>query len=156
MSTTDTGVAQLLSYVVGGKALGVPLLRVKGILPYRGARALAGAPPFIRGVVPVQGTAVPVVDLAAALGMKAATTTRSCVLLVEPAAGRGTLTLGVLADAVNDVVELGPRDIGPPPLREDGIAVPHVHGVATVHGRSHVLLDLDGVLGALRSQPSAG
>jgi purine-binding chemotaxis protein CheW len=148
--------SQYLSYVVSGTDFGVPILKVKEILQFEGVTAVPGTPPSIRGVVNVRGAVVPIVDLGVKFGRpQAVPTKRTCVLVVETATAQGALTLGVLADAVNEVVDLRPEDIEPPPSLGNGISLDHVTGMGKVGKGFCILLDIDRVLAASEVEAAA-
>jgi len=122
---------------------------VKEILQHEEITQVPGTPPSIRGVINVRGAVVPVVDPAVKFGRPASTPTRlTCVLVVEVATSEGGLTLGVLADAVNEVVDLRPADVEPPPTFGPGVRVDYLVGVGKVGKGFVLLLDLDRVLTA--------
>src|SRR5689334_10237611 len=104
--TQADSASQYLSFSVAETDYGVPILKVKEILEYEEVTRVPGTPASIRGVINVRGAVVPVVDLGVKFGKpEAIATKRSCVLVVEVQAD-ATLTLGVFADAVNEVVDL--------------------------------------------------
>jgi len=140
---------QYLSFVVAGTNYGVPILKVKEILQYEELTLVPGTSPSIRGVINVRGAVVPVVDPAVKFGRPASAPTRlTCVLVVEIATSEGSLTLGVLADAVNAVVDLRAVDVEPPPTFGPGVRVDYLAGVGKVGKGFVLLLDLDRVLTA--------
>jgi chemotaxis signal transduction protein len=151
MRTDETQVeaaSQYLSFAVAGSDYGAPILKVKEILQYEEVTPVPGTPPSIRGVINVRGAVVPVVDLGVKFGKpEAIATKRSCVLVVEVAAAEA-LTLGVLADAVNEVVDLRPEDIEPPPSFGAGVKVDYLTGMGKVGKGFVLLIDLDRVLTA--------
>lgn len=148
MQTEQTeATRQYLSFVVGATDFGIPILKVREILPCEELTPLPGTPASIRGVINVRGAVVPVVDLAVKFGKgEVARTNRTCVLVVEVSAGPEQLTLGVIADAVREVVDLGPRDVEPPPAFGAGVKLEHVTGMGKVGNGFVILLDLDRVL----------
>jgi purine-binding chemotaxis protein CheW len=106
-----------------------------------------GTPASIRGVINVRGSVVPVVDLAMKFGRpEQATTKRTCVLVVETKAKDEVLTLGVIADAVSEVVDLGPEDIEPAPTFGTGLRLEHITGMGKAGKGFVILLDIDRVL----------
>ena len=138
---------QYLSFVVGGTDFGVPILKVKEILQFEGVTQVPGTPASIRGVINVRGAVVPVVDLAMKFGRpEQATTKRTCVLVVELRSRDEVLTLGVLADAVNEVVDLGAGDIEPAPTFGTGLKLEHITGMGRAGKGFVILLDVDRVL----------
>ena len=138
---------QFLSFSVAGSDYGLPILKVREILSYEGSTPVPGTPPSIRGVVNVRGSVVPVVDLAVKFGRAATDSTkRTCVLVVEAVSGGENLTVGLLAGAVNEVVELAPGDVEPPPAFGAGVKVDYLLGLGKTAAGFVLLLDLDRVL----------
>jgi chemotaxis signal transduction protein len=140
---------QYLSFTVAGIEYGVPILKVKEILQYEVPTRVPGTPPSIRGVVNVRGAAVPIVDLGVKFGNGEVPPTKlTCVLVVEVRADAAHLVLGVLADAVNEVVDLRPEDVDEPPTFGAGIRVDYLVGVGKAGTRFILLVDIDRVLTA--------
>ncbi len=138
---------QFLSFSVAGSDYGLPILKVREILSYEGSTPVPGTPPSIRGVVNVRGSVVPVVDLAVKFGRTATDATkRTCVLVVDAVAAGESLTVGLLAGAVNEVVELAASDVEPPPAFGSGVKVDYLLGLGKTAAGFVLLLDLDRVL----------
>jgi len=149
-------VRQYLSFVVGGTDFGVPILKVKEILQFEGVTQVPGTPASIRGVVNVRGSVVPVVDLGVKFGKgEVAETKRTCVLVVETRTKDETLTLGVIADAVSEVVDLANDDVEPPPAFGTGVKLDHITGMGKVGKGFVILLDIDRVLTASEADLAA-
>jgi purine-binding chemotaxis protein CheW len=147
---------QFLSFTVAGSDYGLPILKVREILSYEGATPVPGTPPSIRGVVNVRGAVVPVVDLAVKFGRAATEATkRTCVLVVDAASGTESFTVGLLAAAVNEVVELAPGDVEPPPAFGTGLRVDHLLGLGKTPAGFVLLLELDRVLSASEAELAA-
>jgi purine-binding chemotaxis protein CheW len=149
-------VKQYLSFVVGGTDFGVPILKVKEILQYEGVTRVPGTPASIRGVINVRGAVVPVIDLGVKFGKpEVPETKRTCVLVVETKTKDETLTLGVIADAVSEVVDLANDDIEPPPAFGTGVKLDHITGMGKVGKGFVILLDIDRVLTASEADLAA-
>ncbi len=149
-------VSQYLSFVVGGNDFGVPILKVKEILQFEGVTRVPGTPPSIRGVINVRGAVVPVVDLGVKFGKgEVPVTKRTCVLVVEVKAVDGTLTLGVITDAVSEVVDLAPEAIEPPPDFGAGVKLDYITGMGKAGKGFVILLDIDRVLTASEAELAA-
>ncbi len=147
---------QFLSFAIGGTHFGVPILKVKEILQFEGVTRVPGTPPSIRGVINVRGAVVPVVDLAVKFGQgEVVQTNRTCVLVVETVTPAGLLTLGVIADAVNEVLDLAAAEIEPAPSYGTGRSLDHVNGMGKVAKGFVVLLDIDRVLSATEAELAA-
>jgi purine-binding chemotaxis protein CheW len=149
-------VRQYLSFVVAGTDFGVPILKVKEILQFEGVTRVPGTPASIRGVINVRGSVVPVVDLGVKFGKgEVPETKRTCVLVVETRTKDETLTIGVIADAVSEVVDLGSDDIEPPPAFGTGVKLDHITGMGKVGKGFVILLDIDRVLTASEADLAA-
>jgi purine-binding chemotaxis protein CheW len=158
--------AQYLTFHLGEEEYAVGILRVREILEYRSVTRVPLTPPWIRGVLNLRGSVVPVIDLAAKLGLApTAAGRRTCIVLVEvleaadgPEAGgredflagpeREATVLGILVDAVRQVVELLPGDVEPLPSFGTPVRIEYLLGMAKlkVDDGFALLLDLDRVL----------
>ena len=147
---------QYLSFDVAGTGYGLPILAVKEILQYEEPTRVPGAPASVRGVVNVRGAVVPVLDLAVKFGKPAtAPTKRTCILVVEAQAGAERLTLGVLSDAVSEVLDLRQDDIEPPPAFGTGVRLDYLTGMGKVGKEFVLLLDVDRVITASEGELAA-
>lgn len=141
---------QYLIFTLNGEALAIDILCIREIIDYGQPTELPLMPEAIRGVINLRGAVVPVIDLSARFGRgRTAVGRRTCIVILEVAGLPGEdepHTLGVVVDAVNEVLEIPPADIEPPPdfgarLRTDFIA-----GMGRVGSRFVILLDLERVL----------
>lgn len=140
---------QFLSFSVAGSDFAVGILQVKEILQYEPITRVPSVPASIRGVINLRGTVVPVVDLAVKLGLaETPVTPRTCILIVEVALGTDRTVMGVLADAVSEVLELGDGDIEPPPPFGTRVRVDYLTGMGKLGKGFVLLLDLDRALSA--------
>jgi len=140
---------QYLTFYVAGEEYAVTILKVTEIIECVSLTHVPGTPSWIRGVLNLRGAVVPVVDLTVKFGLPAtALTRRTCVVMVEIEHDSERLVLGVMADAVHQVVELGPEQVQPPPSFGPKVRVDCIHGMGNSGGRFIVLLDIDRVLTA--------
>ena len=104
-----------------------------------------------------RGAVVPVLDLAHLFAVPAtAVTKRSCVIIVEVRVDEQQLVMGILADAVNQVIELAPGAIEPPPAFGSRVRVDYLVGMGKMDSRKFVLiLDIDRLLGDVSSAAAA-
>ena len=139
--------AQYLTFSVAGEEYGVSILSVREILEYDTVTRVPRTPAFIRGVINLRGRVVPVVDLAARFGRPSRDVTkRTCVVIVEvELEGEGTV-MGLVADAVSQVVELGADDIEPAPSFGTHVDVGYLKGMGRLDKSFVLLLDIDRVL----------
>jgi purine-binding chemotaxis protein CheW len=140
---------QVLSFRIGGALFAVRLPLVREIVPYEAPTVVPSAPPFIRGVINLRGSVIPIVDLASRLGLPVSLITkRSCLLIIEADLGGERAVLGALVDEVREVLELAPSDIETPPSLGLPVSPELLGGLVRLEGRFVHLLDLPGVLAA--------
>jgi len=138
---------QYLTFFLAGEEYAITILKVTEILECAVLTKVPGAPAWVRGVINLRGAVVPVVDLAVKFGMpQTEITPRTCVVVVEVQSDQERLVLGVMADAVHQVVELGPEQIQPPPSFGAKVRVDCIQGMGDSNGKFVVLLDIDRVL----------
>lgn len=139
---------QFLSFQLAGEEFAFGILRVKEILEYDTITRVPSAPAAIRGVINLRGSVVPVVDLAMLFGLPpTAVTKRTCIVIVEVRVDDAEIVMGVLADAVSQVIDLGPDAIEPPPAFGSRVRVEYLVGMGKVDARKFVLiLDIDRLL----------
>jgi purine-binding chemotaxis protein CheW len=141
--------SQFLSFSLAGSEYGAGILRVREILQYEAITRVPSTPRSIRGVINLRGQVVPVVDLGAKFGAGETKPSKlTCILIVETNLDGQTTVVGILADAVREVIELGPDDIEPSPSFGTGVKVDFLLGMGKVGKRFVLLLDLDRVLSA--------
>lgn len=131
---------QFLSFRVADEDYAVPILQVQEIIGLTKTTVIPNTPPHVLGVINLRGTVVPVLDLRQKFGMPAAERTRTTVNIVINVAGR---TLGIVVDAVCDVVDLGPGQLKPPPEFDCSVDVGFLQGVAHADDRMLLVLDLE-------------
>ncbi|HEY0142475.1 MAG TPA: chemotaxis protein CheW [Thermoanaerobaculia bacterium] len=157
MNDMQTTQQQYLTFSVRGDEYAVAILRVKEIIAYDSITRVPRTPAFIRGVINLRGSVVPVIDLAQKFGYAMAEPTRnSCIVIVELQLGDKPIVLGLLVDEVDQVIDLQESEIQPPPSFGTKVAIDFLTGMGRVDGSSTsrssrgfvLLLDLDRVLAA--------
>jgi purine-binding chemotaxis protein CheW len=145
VSFNDDGTEQLLTFLIGEDEYGISILRVREIAEYRTLTPVPMTPPWMRGVMNLRGTVVPVVDLAARLGLeRTQVSRRTCLIIVELDADGERVVIAVMVDAVSRVVDISRSDVQePPPF---GLDIDFVPGLVRVDERLIVLLDLAAIL----------
>jgi len=148
---------QYLSFQLAGEEFAFGILRVKEILEYDTITRVPNAPAAVRGVINLRGAVVPVLDLGLLFNLPATTVTkRSCVIIVEVRVDDQELVMGILADAVNQVIDLAPETIEPPPAFGSRVRVEYLVGMGKVDARKFVLiLDIDRLLGDISPAATA-
>jgi purine-binding chemotaxis protein CheW len=140
---------QYLVFTLAAGDYGVSILKVKEILQYEEITRVPSTPRSIRGVLNLRGSVVPVVDLAVKFGLsEAPVTKRTCVLVVETVLDGLSTVMGLVADAVSEVIELGADDIEEPPSFGTRVRVDYLVGMGKVERKFVLLLDIEKVLSA--------
>lgn len=146
----DSAATQYLSFILAAEEYALGILRVREIIEYDTVTPVPGAPVWMRGVFNLRGGVVPLVDLTVKLGLAPITLTRrSCIVVVVAQLGEESVVLGLLADGIGQVLDLGPEDVVPPPAFGTPVPAGLLTGLGrTGGGRKFVLLlDIDKVLG---------
>jgi purine-binding chemotaxis protein CheW len=154
---TDLAPDQFLTFLLGKEMFGVGILGIKEIIEYRTPTDVPMMPPALRGVINLRGAVVPVVDLQQRFGREASDVTkRTCIVIVEVANGNERQVLGLLVDAVSEVLEIAAADIAPAPAFGAGIRREFIHGMGKVGERFVILLNADAALSTQEFVAMAG
>ncbi|MEA2165684.1 MAG: purine-binding chemotaxis protein CheW [Thermoanaerobaculia bacterium] len=146
-SAVTKSLNQYLTFFLAGEEYALSILQVTDIIECGIVTRVPGTPQWIRGVHNLRGTVVPVIDLAIKFGLPATEITRrTCVVIVELRIDDETLIMGVMADSVHQVVELGPEEIQAAPAFGPRVRADCVLGMAASNGKFIVLLDIDRIL----------
>src|SRR5512133_3725430 len=150
MAQTETAErAQYLSFSLRGTEYAVRILKVKEILQWESTTRVPSTPRSVRGVINLRGQVVPVVDLAAKFGLGETEPSRlTCILIVEALLEGAPAVIGVMADSVQEVIELGQDDVEPTPAFGTQVKVDFLLGVGKIGKRFVLLIDLDRVISA--------
>ena len=140
---------QYLTFSLGGETFALGILNVKEIIEFGNVTEIPMMPDFIRGVINLRGAVVPVIDLSARFGGKVSSVSRrTCIVIVEVSAPGGgeKHDLGVIVDAVNEVLEISRAEIEPPPSFGAKIRADFIQGMGKVEGRFVIILNVERVL----------
>ena len=144
-ATADT--QQYLTFALAGAMYAVAILNVREIIEYGKLTEVPLMPPFIRGVINLRGAVVPVIDLGARFGRPPGDVQRrTCIVIVELWQDGSRQDMGVMVDAVSEVLEISGAAIEPPPAFGSGIRTDFIAGMGKVAGRFVVILDIRRVL----------
>jgi purine-binding chemotaxis protein CheW len=139
--------SQYISFHVSGGEYAVSILGAREIIEYTAVTRVPMMPAAILGVLNLRGHVVPVVDLAERFGLPASTVTRrTCILVVETHLDGALTRVGILIDAVGDVLEIGSGEIEKAPPFGTRMRLDHLIGLGKVDGKLVMLLDIDRVL----------
>lgn len=148
VSSLPQGAGEYLSFRLGAEEYGINILKVQEIRGYEAATRMVNAPPFVLGVLNLRGVIVPIVDLRIRFGMAEVKYDSQTVTIVL---NIGTRVVGMVVDAVSDVVALTPVQIKPAPEFSGAVSTAQVIGIATVEQgeaqRMLILLEIDKLMG---------
>ncbi|MFT3799609.1 MAG: chemotaxis protein CheW [Burkholderiaceae bacterium] len=136
---------QYLTFMLGGETFAIGILSIKEIIEYRSMTEVPMMPDGVRGVINLRGAVVPVLDLQARFGRPpGAVGKRTCIVIIELATQDASApqVVGVVVDAVNEVLEIDASQIEPPPPFGARIRSEFIHGMGKVDGRFVILLDV--------------
>ena len=146
---------QFLTFALGQEEYGVEILKIQEIKGYSAVTPLPNAPAYVKGVLNLRGTIVPIVDLRQKFGMPEEAYTKFTVIVVVQVQGK---TLGFVVDAVSDVLTVRGDAIQPTPDLHGQLDTTFLTGLAPTgeHGEKLViLLDIDKVLTASEAVAAA-
>ena len=135
--TTGGDDVQLVTFKVAGQDFAFNIFQVERILRYEAPAPLPKAPDFLEGVLRYQGTAVPLVDLRKRLGVAAPLREETRTVVLEWEGGK----LGVVVDAVTEVLQVAASEITSPPRIVKGLAAEYITGLVVTGGRTIIVLN---------------
>jgi purine-binding chemotaxis protein CheW len=146
---------QYLTFALGEEEYGVEILKVQEIKGYTPATPVPNTPEYIKGVMNLRGTIIPVVDLRAKLALNETEYNQFTVIIVVTV---GTKVVGLIVDSVSDVLNIRNSDVQKPPDFGSTVNTDSISGMAKAGEKIVMLLDIDKVLNeedlAAVAQPS--
>jgi purine-binding chemotaxis protein CheW len=141
-------VHQYLTFLLGQEVFAMGILAIKEIVEYSSVTTVPLMPAYVRGVVNLRGSVVPVIDLAVRFRKPPAEPTRrTCIVILEVPSARERHDIAVVVDAVNSVLEIPPSEIEPRPSFGLQGGTDHlIQGMGKVNGRFVVLLSPEHLL----------
>ncbi|WP_333875279.1 chemotaxis protein CheW [Methylobacter sp.] len=138
---------QYLTFCAGNENLAISILDVKEIIEMNTITDVPMTPDYIRGVINLRGNVVPVIDLSARLGRQSSEITkRSCIVLVQVEYKDDAQLLGMLVDAVDEILEIPEANIMPPPDFGADIRTDFIQSMGRVGDEFIILLNINRVL----------
>ena len=138
--------SQYLTFRLGQEEYGVEILKVQEIKGYSTVTPIPNMPAYLKGVMNLRGTIVPVVDLRSKFAMAEASYNQFTVIIVVTV---GTKVMGLIVDAVSDVLNIPKGDIQATPDFGGQVDARYINGMAKTGDKLVVLLDIDRVMGGV-------
>ncbi len=137
---------QYLTFKLDDEVFALDITKVREVLDFTTVTKVPRTPEFMRGVINLRGSVVPVVDLRLKFGMsKTEKTVNTCIIIVEVRVDEETTVLGALADSVQEVMDLEPGHIEPAPKIGTRLNTEFIKGMGKRDDRFVILLDIDKV-----------
>lgn len=144
--STITETTQYLTFKLEHEVFALEISKVREVLDYTAVTKVPQTPDFMLGVINLRGSVVPVVDMRLKFGMtKTETTVNTCIIIVEIELDGETTILGALADSVQEVIELDPEQIEPPPRIGTRLKTKFIKGMGKRDNEFIIILDIDKV-----------
>jgi purine-binding chemotaxis protein CheW len=137
---------QYLTFKLSDEVFALDVAKVREILEITNITKVPQTPDFMRGVINLRGSVVPVIDMRLKFGMSATEqTVNTCIIVVEINMDGDTTVLGALADSVQEVVEMEPENIEAAPHIGTKLNADFIKGMGKVDSRFVMILDIDKV-----------
>ena len=137
-----------LTFTLADEEYGIGILKIREIIGLMPITAVPQTPLYVKGVINLRGKVIPVVDLRLRFGMAANEyTERTCIIVVEIDGEAGTVQIGIVVDAVSEVLNIKSEEIEDTPTFGSKPNMDHILGMAKMEGGVKILLDIDRVLG---------
>jgi purine-binding chemotaxis protein CheW len=135
--------SQYVTFLLGEETYGISILKLNEIIAYQNCTTIPNVPGFIKGVLNLRGIVVPVIDLRERFSMETKAYDQFTVIMILDVSGR---IMGLIVDAVSDVITLNEEDIKPRPNFSTGISTHFIHGMGVKDNKFIILLDVDKLL----------
>lgn len=136
-----------LTFSLAEEEYGIGILKIKEIIGMMPVTTVPRTPEYVKGVINLRGKVIPIIDLRLRFGMEAIDyTERTCIIVVEIEGQTGTVQVGVVVDAVSEVLNVDTKDIEDTPQFGRSLDTEYILGMAKMEGGVKILLDVDQVL----------
>ena len=139
-----TGTMQLVSFRLAQEEYGVEITKVQEIILMGEITRVPQTPDYIKGLINLRSTVIPIVDLRLRFGLARQDATDETRIMVVNVAGK---TIGIIVDAVSEVLRISKEQIAPPPPTVAGLGREYLTGLVKLENRLLILLDIDRILG---------
>jgi purine-binding chemotaxis protein CheW len=146
---TSSETTQYLTFKLGDEIFALDISKVREVLDFTTVTKVPRTPEFMRGVINLRGSVVPVVDLRLKFGMtKTENSVNTCIIITEVTVDGDTAVLGALADSVQEVLDLDAEHIAPPPKIGTKLRTEFIEGMGKRNDQFIIILDIDKVFSA--------
>ena len=152
----DARAGKYLTFALGQEEYGLPVLKVREIIKMMTVTSVPQVPSYVRGVINLRGTVIPVIDLRLKFGMPdVEASAHTCIVVVQGERTGRRVMLGIIVDHVSEVLNISGEEIERTPDFGETLDTQFMLGMAKVKGQVKILLDLDAILVADASYAEA-
>ena len=139
-----------LTFRLGSESYGIAVLKIREIIRWTDITSVPQAPQHVRGVINLRGKIIPVLDLSLQFGLEASSAgERACIVVVQVSSASGTqVQVGLVVDAVEEVVCIPATDIEDAPDFGCSLDTHYLLGLAKIKGTVKILLDIERIVAA--------
>ena len=141
--TTAAGPEQIVSFRLADEEYGLDIMKVQEIILIGQITNMPQTPDFVKGLINLRGQVIPIIDLRSRFGFPAGEKSESQRIIVVNV---GTRTLGIVVDAVDQVLRVKAEDVEPPPTSIKGINHDFITGLVKQEDKLVILLDIEHLL----------
>ena len=138
------GSIQLVSLRLGQEEYGIEITRVREIILMGEITRIPQSPPYVRGLINLRSTVIPVIDLRVRFGLPEAELTDESRIMVLSV---GNKLIGTIVDSVSEVLRISHDQVAPPPSTITGLGQDYLTGLVRLEDRLLILLDIDKLFG---------
>lgn len=136
-----------LTFQLANEEFGIRVLKVREIMGVQEITSVPQTPAHVKGVINLRGKVIPVIDLRLKFGLpEAEYNQRTCIIVTQIAGAHCTILMGIVVDAVSEVLNLSPQEIEDTPDFGQDAGGEYLLGMAKVKGKVKILLDIDRIL----------
>lgn len=147
VTTPDGRDGKYLTFTLADEEYGIGILKIKEIIGMLPITSVPQTPAFVKGVINLRGKVIPVLDLRLRFDMQEIEyTERTCIIVVEIEGQAGTVQIGIVVDAVSEVLNIQGKEIEDTPTFGTKLDTEYILGMAKMDGNVKILLDIDGIL----------
>ena len=140
---------QYLTFKLDEEIFGLAIGKVREVLDFTTVTRVPQTPPYMRGVINLRGSVVPVIDLHQKFGLaQTEKTVNTCIIIAEIEMDGETTVLGALADSVQEVLDIEPDQIEPPPKIGTKLRIEFIQGMGKQNEEFIIILDIDKIFSA--------
>jgi len=139
-SAQEANASEFLTFRLAEEEYGIEILKVQEIRGYEAVTSIANAPAFIKGIVNLRGTIVPIIDMRIKLGLSKVEYNQFTVVIILNVSGH---VIGLVVDGVSDVTLLAAEQIRPAPDLGMTLNTAYITGLGTIGNRMIILVDIE-------------